>query len=119
MDPRPHHEDFVSTLDTLYKATSPALLPDTGAGSIQSVVMTYYHGLENAPFIHTGFNLWSFRRTQCAELVDFVLQRLWGLTREAPIAPVVLPEDGEAPGRMAKPSARPAHAPTAGAARRD
>jgi len=98
-DPSPA-EDFQSTLDTLYRATG-AVLPAVPPPGLQVwPVMTYYrgptagyspaipeagvHGFDNPPLILTGFNIWSFRRSQCAELVDFVLQRLWGMTREGP-----------------------------------
>jgi hypothetical protein len=81
-DPRANHEDFQSTLDSLYSATAPTLQPDS---VLQSVVMTWYHGQDNPPFLMTGFNIWNFRRQHCAQLVDFVLQQLWGLTREAPV----------------------------------
>ena len=74
-------EDFQSTLDTLFKVTATTLQPDT---VLQSVAMTHYHGPENEQFIVTGFNLWNFRRSNCVELADFVLQRLWGLSRVAP-----------------------------------
>ncbi len=86
LDPRSHHDDVQSALDTLYKVRSPNLRPDTGPDAIQSVAMTYYHGDDNAPFIVTGFNLWNFRRSDCVALVDFVLQQLWGLSRQAPVA---------------------------------
>jgi hypothetical protein len=79
LDPGPL-EDFQSTLDTLYKVTASTLQPDTGPGALQSVAMTRYHGLDNEEFIVTGFSIWSFRRTQCVALVDFVLQQLWGLS---------------------------------------
>ena len=80
LDPGPA-EDLQSTLDTLYLASARSLQPD----SVQkNVVMTYYHGGDNTPFILTGFNLWTFRRTQCQQLVDFVLQQLWGFAPPVP-----------------------------------
>jgi hypothetical protein len=63
-----------STLDTLY---------ETLGGEIGSgwPVMTLYHGGENAPFVFSGFPIWYFQRSQTIQLVDFVLQRVWGLER--------------------------------------
>jgi hypothetical protein len=46
-----------------------------------NVVMTYYHGLENAPLVFSGMSIWDFRRQDCVGLVDFVLGRLWGLPK--------------------------------------
>jgi hypothetical protein len=119
-DPRPHHEDFKSTLDTLYKVTASTLQSDTGPGALQSVVMTCYHGIDNAPFVVTGFNLWNFRRTQCAQLVDFVLQQLWGMTRQPPVPVAVAPESTMPPaGRLTPPRERAAPAAAPGVARHD
>lgn len=70
-------ESGVPVLDTLFAAVGATLPP----GQI-AATMTCYHGSENAPLIFTGFNLWNFRRTECFQLVDFVLQQLWGLTRD-------------------------------------
>jgi hypothetical protein len=87
LDPGPN-EDFRSTLDTLYKVTGASLQPDTGPGGLQSVAMTRYHGLENQEFWVTGFSLWSFKRSQCKALVDFVLHEVWGIPfRPLPPAP--------------------------------
>ncbi|HEY2954407.1 MAG TPA: hypothetical protein VGK89_04050 [Candidatus Eisenbacteria bacterium] len=83
-DPGPG-ETFQSALDTLYKATSVGLQPDTGRAGLQSAIMTYYHGVENAPFIVTGFNIWNYRRNECKALVDFVLQQLWAISPPAPV----------------------------------
>jgi hypothetical protein len=120
LDPRSHHEDLQSTLDTLYKATASSLQPDIGPGALQSVVMTYYHGADNAPLVHTGFNIWNFRRSQCVELVDFVLQQLWGLSRQQPVSVAVAPESTMPPaGRLTPPRERAAPSAAPGVARRD
>jgi hypothetical protein len=88
VDPGPG-ENVQPTLDTLYKVTAPSLQPDSGPFALQSVVMTYYHnGADNPPFITTGFSLWNFRRAQCLGLVDFVLQQLWGMTRQSAVTAV-------------------------------
>ena len=31
--------------------------------------------------VFSGFRVWYFRRNQCIQLVDFVLQDIWGLPR--------------------------------------
>ncbi len=64
-----------STLDTLYICRG-------GTAINNSPVMTYYHGRETQPMVFSGFNFWYWRRSQCIELVDWVLQHVWGLTRE-------------------------------------
>jgi hypothetical protein len=118
-DPRPHHENLQSTLDTLYKVTASSLQPDTGPGALQSVVMTCYHGADNAPFIVTGFNLWNFRRSQCVGLVDFVLQQLWGMSRQQPVAAAVAPGSTMPPVAKLAPRERTARAAAPGTARRE
>ena len=63
-----------SPLDTLYN------LPNIGSGP-GFPVMTFYHGRENGAVLFSGFDIWSFRRDQCSQLVDAVLQGIWGLSR--------------------------------------
>jgi hypothetical protein len=48
------------------------------------VIMTYYHGPLNPPFVFTGFAIWDYVRADCQTLVDFVLQDIWGLSRTVP-----------------------------------
>jgi hypothetical protein len=76
-------EGGASTLDTLFKAAG-AGLPFEEDGH-RSVVMTRYHG-PSVPqgFFFTGFDLWTFQRAHCQQLVDWVLRDQWGLTRGAP-----------------------------------
>jgi hypothetical protein len=50
-------------------------------------VMTYYHGFDCAPMVLSGHDLWSFRRKDLIQLIDFVLQQCWGLTKEPIVAP--------------------------------
>jgi hypothetical protein len=71
-----------STLDTLYIALG-------GPAGANRPSMTYYHG-RDVPAINkvrsynvfSGFPIWDFRRVEQMALVDFVLQELWGLTRD-------------------------------------
>ena len=60
-----------SPLDTLYSLGSGSGFP----------IMTFYHGRESGAVLFSGFDIWSFRRDQGAQLVDAVLQGIWGLPR--------------------------------------
>ncbi len=80
MDPDPAVVRIESTLDTLVDASGPGLLTSPAPA------MTYYHGRDNAPFLFSGFNLWSWTRTDAQGLVDFVLGDIWGLARTGPRA---------------------------------
>jgi hypothetical protein len=72
--------DEQSTLDTLYQLNANAQPRDVGT----KAVMTYYHGPAIPQgFLFTGFAPWNFKRSSCQALVDFVLQRMWGLSRSA------------------------------------
>lgn len=75
--PDPEHPNEVATLDTLYKVSGGGLPPPIQ--NPHNVVMTYYHG-PGVPqgFIFTGFDVWSWKRTQCQDFVDFVMQQMWG-----------------------------------------
>jgi hypothetical protein len=85
-DPDPINEDLRSTLDTLYEVGGAVFpLPDVN-NPYPTAIMTFYHGLDNTPLIFSGFNIWNFRRAQCIELADWVLQRVWHLDRD-PAAP--------------------------------
>lgn len=68
----------VSMLDTLYY---------TSGQNAGNPVMTYYHGVQNGPFLFSGFPLWNFQRAHAQALGDWVLQKLWGLSPSAPSAP--------------------------------
>jgi hypothetical protein len=77
--------DMQSTLDTLYAATGATLMPPPSLNAVMTVYNRERHPHLNGghPVIHTGFDLWSFKRAQCSQLVDVVLQELWGLQRDA------------------------------------
>ena len=78
MNPDPAVDDLQSALDTLYRVSGSGF-PSTGYAA---VAMTSYHGNENAQFIWSGFDIWSWQRSQCIALVDGVLQGAWGLSRD-------------------------------------
>ena len=81
VDPRPNHETPMSALDTLYLALG-------GSTGSRWPVMTYYHGSTSAPMVFSGFPLWYFQRQQCQELTNFVLQDIWGLSKQASVVPL-------------------------------
>jgi hypothetical protein len=66
---------LLPVLDTLYFAAA-------GDAGLNEPVMTYYRGSESGTVVLSGFPLWYFQRSQGIEVADFVLQRLWGLTRQ-------------------------------------
>jgi hypothetical protein len=68
--------DTAAVLDTLYNVLS------TSFPGNENTVMTLYHGAENGPVMFSGFDLWSYRRSQSGALVDFVLQHVWGLPKD-------------------------------------
>ncbi len=78
---RPNYvfEGGESTLDSLYNMVTFELPPTT----LRRIAMTYYHGHDNPPFMFTGFDIWSFTRADDQALVDFVLQNVWGLPKNA------------------------------------
>jgi hypothetical protein len=78
-DPDPLVTHEISTLDTLYELSGGALA--TNITGQRPASMTYYHGMAGQPVVFTGFDLWSWTRADCAALVDFVLQDIWGMQR--------------------------------------
>ena len=67
----------VSVLDTLYETQG-------GTAGNGRPIMTLYHGSETPGLVFSGFPVWYFKRAQGIAMVDWVLQRYWGLTR-APV----------------------------------
>ncbi len=94
----PDNPHLVSMLDTLMIAplsfnpttTFPLENEDLSQGGRfyhSYPVMTYYHGLDNPPFVMTGFDLWTYTRRDIVKVIDFVLQQVWGLPKEPIVAP--------------------------------
>lgn len=77
----PDSTEETSTLDTLYLTYGgyPGKMLQAGEGV--NAVMTLYRGGAGPLFVFSGFTIWHFTRPQCVALVDFVLNRLWGLQR--------------------------------------
>lgn len=114
LDPGPG-ENLVSGLDTLYEARGISLVqtpcpncpPIPNPSNLKNATMTVYParslGLANqSQVIFSGFDIWNYRKTQCRDLVHFVLKDLWGLDDNVP---------PRSPGRMIaspKPWAAPA-----------
>ena len=80
VDPDPLHAREISVLDTLYRAQGAVV--NAVIGNRVGGTMTYYHGATAHQFVFSGFSPWSYARQDCMALVDFVLQDLWGLTRQ-------------------------------------
>jgi hypothetical protein len=76
-----------STLDSLYLVYGPSY-PDqmlqSRNGEGVNTVMTYYHGVDNTPLVFSGMSIWDFRKSDCLAIVDFVLGRIWGMSKNAP-----------------------------------
>lgn len=78
-DPDPVVVNEFSALDTLYEFQGGPLV--TNITGQRPVSMTWYHGVESAQAVFTGFPLWEWTRADCAGLVDFVLHDIWGLQK--------------------------------------
>lgn len=73
-DPDPNSVRQESLLDTLYESVGGQM----GAGRS---VMTVMHAPNGKQHVFSGFQLWYWRREQQIAILDWVLQRLWGLPR--------------------------------------
>jgi len=82
-DPSASGIDLRSAMDTLYTIGAGGLLP------FGSPIMTVYHGTENSGVVATGFDLWSYNRAQLKQVIDGVLQGIWGMVRHAPATALV------------------------------
>lgn len=112
-------ENFVDGIDSLYRAQG-ASLPQTSGGYTANSCMTVYPartlwGVGNFPngpkVIATGFDIWSYQKTQCKGLVDWVLQKLLNVTPTPSSLRAERTEIAPAPGappRGAAPAARSA-----------
>ncbi len=86
MNPSAVAETLESSLDTLMDLRG-SNLANTGA-TYEPVTMTWYHGVNAPNFVFSGFPVWAWRRSDVQMLFDFVLQRIWGLSKStAPSSP--------------------------------
>ncbi len=111
VDPDPAVSREIAVLDTLYQATGVVLLTNLPNGTlVPAPTMTYYHGGQSRQFVFSGFAPWIYARQDCIALVDFVLQDLWGLTRQAidrgSFAPAYIRSGGSSPARSVTPVKR-------------
>lgn len=81
-------EDFGGAGGARLESALDTLLEVVGATieSPPAPAMFYYHGRDNGPVLFSGFDLWSWSRSDAQALVDFVLRDVWGLPRSAPAA---------------------------------
>jgi hypothetical protein len=108
VDPDPDVVREESTLDTLYRVFAsvlpdpqpPNTAPDFLERNPKFVIMTNYQGPapDYTNVIHSGFPLWWIQQTQSKQLVDYVLQTLWGLSpKEWPGNPPMLAQRAPQP----------------------
>jgi hypothetical protein len=74
-DPSPGVRREESVLDTLYESVGGQL------GSQRPIMMVYHGGFRGKVQVFSGFQLWYWRREQQIQILDWVLQRAWGLSR--------------------------------------
>jgi hypothetical protein len=86
MNPDVVGESLEVALDSLFYVTGANLVTDRFTLR-QGICMTWYHGVASPEFIFTGFAPWLFRRSDCQQMFDFVMQNIWGLpVHSAPLA---------------------------------
>ena len=75
IDPSPDGVQMGSVLDTVYMSVG-------GQMGSERPIMTVWHGGQNGQVhIFSGFQLWYWRRESQIAIVDWVLQKAWGLPR--------------------------------------
>jgi len=76
INPSPDVVQMASVVDTVYESVGGQL------GS-ERPIMTVWHGGQNGQLhVFSGFQLWYWRRHQQLAIVDWVLQKAWGIPRE-------------------------------------
>ena len=70
-----------SILDTLFIAQGEPQPPSPPSPYVPAC-MTYYHGADSGGLLFSGFDLWTYTRPDLIALADFVLQQIWGLSRD-------------------------------------
>lgn len=111
VDPDPAVSREIPVLDTLYMAQGAVLLTNRPDGTqVPAPTMTYYHGNQSRQFVFSGFAPWAYARQDCIALVDFVLQDLWGLSRQnidrGSFAPAFIRSGAPGPARSVQPVKR-------------
>jgi hypothetical protein len=105
INPDPVAENLAPALDTLYQAAGVSLVqtqipnPTNFSNACMTIWPARSLGYPNThQVIFSGFDIWSFQKTQCKALVHFVLHDLWGLDDN-------VPPHGPVPGRVSTPRA--------------
>ncbi len=75
-DPNPDVRVEESVVDTLYESVGGQL------GSQRPLMTVWHGGTQGQVHVFSGFQLWYWRRQHQIEILDWVLQKAWGLTRE-------------------------------------
>jgi len=113
MNSDPVAESLEVALDTLMSVQSNGIV--NGGTGYDPAVMTWYHDVASPEFIFSGFPIWSWRRTDVQQLVDFVLQQIWHLSKSSSSPAVASRPNANPAGRTAPPSSPAAgrfHLPT-------
>src|SRR5262249_19815659 len=74
-DPDPATVRMASVLDTVYESVGGQL------GQPRPVMTIWHGGRNHQRQVFSGFQLWYWRREQQIAIADFVLQRVWGISR--------------------------------------
>jgi hypothetical protein len=74
-DPSPGIKREESVVDTLYESVGGQL------GSGRPIMTVYHGGNAGQVQVFSGFQLWYWRREQQIQILDWVLQRAWGIPR--------------------------------------
>ena len=109
-DPDPVNVNYKSALDTLMEVKGTSLVQ----GNLP-VAMTYYHGVLSPEFVFSGFNCWTWNRTDDIKLVDFVLQQIWHMPHND--AARLAPQSGARPAVQSQARPRSAAVPAAAVSR--
>jgi hypothetical protein len=75
LDPSPNVRRDASVMDTVYESVGGQL------GSQRPVMTVYYGGKTGQIQVFSGFQLWYWRRDDQIKILDWVLQKVWGLPR--------------------------------------
>lgn len=76
LDPSPNVRADASVLDTVYESVGGQLGPE------KPIMTVYYGGKTGQVQVFSGFQLWYWRRDDQIKILDWVLQKVWHLTRQ-------------------------------------
>jgi hypothetical protein len=113
MNKDPVAESQQVALDTLMTAQGTGLV--AGGAGYEPATMTWYHGVSSPEFVFSGFPVWVWRRSDCQQLVDFVMQQIWHISKSTSPATAASRQFANPFSRSAPPTAPAAgrfHLPT-------